>query len=143
MKNCLWLIVSFALVASAHAFPTRVVDDQSIPPSLLGKWTWTRAQNNCTETYDFRADGNLLVVSGEETSDNIFEMATEADQAGFYRLTITTLRDHGGRDCGDSAADDTGQTIDLYTLFDPSKTTYIVCQQPNLSACFGPLKRLP
>ena len=136
-----WVFCWVFLVSTAQTATIAVADDQSAVSPLLGKWTWTRKENNCTEVYDFSADGSLHVVSGEEKTDNIFEVSSEPDQAGFYHLTITTLRDYRGRDCGDSDADHTGQTIDAYVLFDPAKNAYINCRFPNLSACFGPLNR--
>ena len=143
MKLFCWFGAACFSMVSAHAVTILVADDQPAATSLIGKWTWTRKQNNCTEVYDFRADGNLLVTSGEEKSENLFELSADADQAGFYRLTITTVHDFGGKDCGESTKDDTGQTIDSFLLFDPSKSAFIICQQPNLSACYGPLNRAP
>src|SRR5688572_21406985 len=42
---------------------------------LIGKWQWTREQNNCTEMYEFRADGTVPVVSGTERTDNTYTVA--------------------------------------------------------------------
>jgi outer membrane biogenesis lipoprotein LolB len=49
------------------------------PGPIVGKWTWTRSANNCTEVYDYRADGTLHVVSGEEESDSTYRLSARPD----------------------------------------------------------------
>ena len=57
----------FALTCTAE---THSVKTQRHP--LIGKWQWTRAENKCTEVYDFKADGTVRVISGEEKTENTY-----------------------------------------------------------------------
>jgi hypothetical protein len=82
------------------------------------------------------------VTSGAEKTDNTYTVAASPDQNGFYRLTMKTTKDHGGRDCADDEDDSTGQESTNYVTFDPSRTTHIVCIEPKVERCFGPLRRV-
>jgi hypothetical protein len=109
---------------------------------FIGKWQWTRAENNCTEVYEFRADGAGFVQSGDERSDVTFNISDKPDGQGFYALKLKTVVDYGGKDCTDSESNDTGQESTTYIIFDPARQQHLSCAQPNLSACFGPLNRI-
>lgn len=109
---------------------------------LVGKWEWTRPSNNCTEVYDFRTDGTVPVRSGSEKTENVFTVAANPDQNGFYRQTIKTTKDYGGTDCANDETDSTGQESTIFVVFDPSKTTHLVCREPKVERCFGPLRRV-
>lgn len=112
-------------------------------PNLVGKWTWTRPTNNCTETYEFRSDGVALVTSGAEKTENRYSIAFSADKDGFYAMTITTTKDYGGKDCANSDDDSTGQTSTVYLKFHPTGNAHISCYEPNTKRCFGPIRRVP
>ena len=109
---------------------------------LVGKWQWTRPQNKCTEVYDFRADGTAVVTSGAEKTDNTYTVAANPDSNGFFRVTVKTTKDHGGKDCADDETDSTGQESTTYVLFDPNRAQSVMCAEPKLERCFGPLQRL-
>jgi len=108
---------------------------------LIGKWQWTRKSNNCTEVYDFRPDGTVPVVSGDEMTENVYTVTDAPDRNGFYRLAMKTIKDQGGRDCADDDTDSTGQENTSYVLFDPTRSLHVNCVEPKLEKCFGPLKR--
>jgi hypothetical protein len=112
------------------------------PHPFIGKWEWTRAENNCTEVYKFRADGVGFVQSGEERSDITFAISDEPDSEGFYKLQLKTVVDFGGKDCADSESNDSGNETTTYVIFDPNKQKHLSCARANLSACFGPLNRV-
>lgn len=109
---------------------------------LVGKWRWTRAANSCTEVYEYRVDGTLLVTSGDEKTENNFAIVRNPDSNGFYEAQFKIVKDYGGKDCADSETDDTGAEFTTYVIFDPTGATYLSCQKPNLDACFGPLRRI-
>jgi hypothetical protein len=54
---------------------------------------------------------------------------------------MKTPKDYGGKDCGDDESDSTDQESTNYVLFDPSKTMHIICVEPKVERCFGPLRR--
>lgn len=109
---------------------------------VIGRWQWTRAENKCTEVYEFRADGTVPVTSGAEKTDNTYTVAAAPDENGFYRLTMKTTKDNGGKDCAEDATDSTGQEITTYVLFNPERTMHLVCAQPDRQLCFGPFERV-
>ncbi len=110
---------------------------------ILGKWQWTSARNGCTEVYDFRPDGTAPVTSGAEITENTYTISETPDAAGFYVLTMFTVKDNGGKDCGDDDTDNTSMENITYVLFEPKFTEFIICVEPKVESCFGPLRRSP
>lgn len=140
MKIAPILVIFFA---SANVFGAANIPTK--PPfghPLIGKWTWTRSANNCTEIYDYRSDGTAPVSSGTEKTDNVFSVSDMPDANGFYLMTIKTTKDYGGKDCGDDESDNTGMESTNYILFNRDRSQYIACMQPTLDKCFGPLRRV-
>ncbi|WP_280153412.1 hypothetical protein [Piscinibacter sp. XHJ-5] len=133
--------LAWVFVAAGPAV-SQAPDPAGASHPLVGKWQWTNSVNRCTEVYDFRPDGTAAVTSGAERSDNTYTVSREPDARGFYALTMKITKDHGGKDCGDIEQDETGQEHTNYLLFEPSREMHVVCQEPNLKACFGPLKRM-
>lgn len=105
-------------------------------PSLVGTWEWTRKSNNCAEQYTYRADGTVLVKSGERQTEATYLIAWAPEPNGRYKLTTTKVKDSGGPDCG---AD--GQREVVYVLFGQSGETMIQCQTLDGADCIGPLKK--
>ena len=133
MKAAIALAAFLAISSSARA------GDES--SGIVGKWTWTRAENNCTEVYDYRPDGTLFVESGAEKTDNTYAIASAPDQNGFFKMALNIVKDYGGKDCADSDEDNTGQESTVYIVFHSSRPIHAVCMNPNLDACYGPLHR--
>ena len=132
------------LVFTASALVTTAAA-QERPPSghpLVGTWQWTHQPSNCTEVYEFRADGTAFIQSRDERTDNTFTVAAEPDANGFYRVVLRTTKDHGGQDCVNDAANNTGLESINYNLFTPDRTQMLICYEPTRSACFGPLRRI-
>jgi hypothetical protein len=139
-KPALALVV--ALSASAVAAPGTIVRPPVGHP-LLGKWQWTRVVNKCTEVYEYKEDGTAPVSSGTERTENTYTVASDPDPNGFYRMTIRTTKDYGGKDCGDDTSDSTGMESENFLLFSPDRNQYLACVEPKLEKCFGPLRRVP
>lgn len=133
-----------ALVSTASALLATAAA-QERPPSghpLVGTWQWTHKESNCTEVYEFRADGTAFIQSRDERTDNTFTVAAEPDANGFYRVVLRTTQDHGGKDCVNDAANNTGLESINYNIFTPDRTQMLTCYEPTRSACFGPLRRI-
>ena len=141
--NCLKPIAIAAGVALS-LLTTTVVAQAPVARShpLLGKWQWTRAANQCTEVYDFRADGTAQVLSGTEKTGNVYTITPQPDAAGFYLLTMKTVKDQGGKDCSDDTRDSVGQSNTRYVMFEPSKDRHMVCATASPERCIGPLRRV-
>jgi hypothetical protein len=56
-------------------------------------------------------------------------------------VVLRTTKDHGGKDCVNDTADNTGLESVNYILFTPDRKQMLVCYEPTQSACFGPLRR--
>lgn len=137
-RNTTVALAAGALCLSALAQARR----PSAQHPVLGTWQWTDSRNNCTEVYDFRADGTVPVVSGDERTDNTYTISETPDAQGFFTLTMFTVKDHGGKDCGDDETDNTSMENVVYLLFEPQFTEFIICSEPRVEACFGPLRRV-
>ena len=131
MKAAIFLAIVLVISPSAQAGGDL--------PDIVGKWTWTRVENNCTEIYDYRPDGSLYVESGAERSDNTYAIASAPDQNGFFAMVLKIVKDYGGKDCADSDEDNTGQESTVYIVFHSSRPIHAVCRNPNLDSCYGPL----
>lgn len=130
------LICSAATIATASvgASPTH---------RLYGKWSWTYSKNNCTEIYDYRSDNTALVTSGEEVAESRFTIAEKPDSIGFYRMTDVVTKSNGRAGCdGEPGGTPIGHEVTIYILFHPKRDEMLICQQPSLDACFGPLRRV-
>jgi hypothetical protein len=133
-------IVTGAVFATVAAFDAIA---QGHP--IEGKWTWTRPDTNCTEVYEYRPDGSFNVVSGAEVASGKYEISRAPDVKGFFTLTGHDLKTNGGRDCSDSGvqAGDYDKPYTVYLLFHAAQPIHLVCQEPSLERCFGPLRRVP
>jgi len=124
-----------ALVVTASALVATAAAHERAPSGhpLVGTWQWTHQPSNCTEVYEFRADGTAFIESRAERTDNTFTVAAEPDANGFYRVV---------QDCVNDAADNTGLESVNYNVFTPDRKQMLTCYEPTRSACFGPLRRI-
>lgn len=126
------LLASFAVPLNAQVTPTH---------GLIGKWAWTRPKNNCVEAHEYRADGTRFVTNGEERTESRYSMSGPTEK-GFLKLSVTTTKDHGGRDCGGDSADDTGSTWSVYFRMHPSGQGVLFCYEESLRDCYGSFRRI-
>lgn len=110
-------------------------------PSIVGAWDWTRKSNNCAEEYVFRADGTVLIKSGDERLERTYLMSWSPEPTGRYKVTLTTVKDSGGRGCADAVETATARQSTVYVLFGGSRATMLVCNSPSEADCIGPLRR--
>lgn len=111
---------------------------------LYGKWAWTYETNNCTEIYEFRSDNTSIVTSGEEVGESRFTITDKPDLNGFYRMTDVVTKSNGRTGCdGEPGGTPVGDEVTIYIIFHPTKGEMLICQDPSLNACFGPLRRVP
>jgi hypothetical protein len=110
---------------------------------LLGSWTWVTFGGSCTETLRFQANRRVLGTSGEEVTEKQYEVAATPDARGFYRLQETVIRQNDKKDCSGVMAEGPGEQSTRFIQFSPQGDQMLVCQSAALTACFGPLKRLP
>lgn len=116
MRRLTIFATAFCTLSSvaAPSFPVR-------PPSghpIIGKWQWTRDTNQCTGVYEFKADVTAPIVRGAERTDNTYEVGATPDINGFYKLTMTIVKDYGDKDCADDESLSSGGSTN-YIIFDP------------------------
>ncbi len=99
------LALMAAPAMAQEATPSPLVDLAAQHTGTLiagGEWTFTaprgapKGSRVCTETWTFRADGTMTVVSGSQTVENTWRVANDQ---GFQRLFTTGLSSTEGIDC--------------------------------------------
>ena len=111
---------------------------------IHGMWSWTRAVNHCTETYEYRPDGTTRVTSGDEIAESRYTISAEPDGSGFYRMEDETTKSNGKTDCaGSPTGTPVGDKATVFIFIRPSGQEMYVCREPNVRTCFGPLSRQP
>lgn len=117
-------------------------DTPSRAPKLVGRWQWTRQDNQCTETLEYRADGTSSATSGDEHTEDRWTLSPWLPGSDSFRLTLTTTRDDGGRDCANRTNDDTGATVNVFLRFASDDALMVVCYTESGNRCYGPLRRV-
>lgn len=118
------------------------VDSPPRPAPIVGTWTWTRQDNQCTETTTYRVDGTSVTTSGDEQTEDRWKLSDWLPASDSWRLTLTTTRDSGGRDCANRTADDTGSTVNVFVRFASDGQRMVVCYAEADNRCYGPLRRV-
>ena len=112
------------------------------PHSIVGKWQWTLEEKQCTETYEYRADGSLSVTSGDEVAEATYDISSLPDSNGFYLLNGTPGTSNGEKDCTDRPAGSKQPAFSVYVVFHPSEPLLLICESPNMDRCLGPMRRV-
>lgn len=111
---------------------------------LLGKWRFTHQANNCAETYEFRADGTFQIVSDKEVSDGVYRISLRPDENGFFTFVGRNTKVSGAPDCTNTPPQAGNLDVEFtnYVKFHPTAPEHIVCAEPAVERCFGPLERV-
>lgn len=109
---------------------------------LLGSWEWINLKNSCREEYIFGSEGSGYITSGEETSTASYTISAQPDAHGYYAVQLHIINDKGGKDCGESVENNSGETYQKYLMFHPSGNLYVSCDSADTSSCVGPFKRV-
>lgn len=123
---------------------TAIANVREVPTHrLYGKWTWTYSKNNCTEVYHYRQDNTSSVSSGEEVAESSFTISDKPDLNGFFRMTDVVKKSNGRTGCdGEPGGTPIGHEVTIFIIFHPTRDEMLICQEPSLNACFGPLQRI-
>jgi hypothetical protein len=108
---------------------------------IVGTWTFTVPNTQCSEIYRYRADGTSAVTSGQERAESRYQLSPQPTPLGYYKFVDTVTRDNGGKDCTGHVTP-VGDRATLYLRFDPSGRMFLMCQAESLDRCFGPLRRI-
>lgn len=138
VRSCISIEATCAAAMLAAIASTAAVAAQ---PTIAGEWDWTRKSNNCSEQYVFRDDRTVSIKSGDERMERTYLMAWAPEPNGRYKVTLTTVKDSGGRGCADTVEGNTARSAVVYVLFGGSGETMLICNSPAGADCIGPLKR--
>ncbi len=142
--NCLRnLLLAPALMATASLLHAAGPGPAAPVHPIVGTWSWVTFGGSCVETWQFRPNRTVLGTSGEEVVEKTYEISAAPDAAGFYRLVETVLRQNDKKDCAGAVLDGPGEQGIRFIQFSPQRDKLLVCQTAALTACFGPLKRVP
>ncbi|CAN7227911.1 hypothetical protein [Polaromonas sp. LjRoot131] len=137
------LCCGLAQAQSARPAPAAKPAGAAAAHPLVGTWSWTLPGKQCTETWQYRADGRRLGTSGEEVTQGDYQVSAKPTTTGFYPLTETVTGSNGKRDCSGDLHADGDESVIRFIQFSPKQDQFIVCKAASLEACFGPLKRVP
>ncbi len=112
------------------------------PNPLQGSWEWVNIKNSCVEVYTFGTENTAYISSGEEKSDAKYTIANKPTPNGFYQVSLEILDDKGGKDCGESVENNTGDVYQKFVMFHPAGNHYVSCDEEDTSTCVGPFRRL-
>lgn len=142
---CHWLSLSrgpvllLPLLAALLALPAQAAAPRRDHP-LLGTWKIAVPGLRCVETYLFKPDGTTLVTSAKEVSEGEFEVASQPEASGFYRLRDRIVRNNAQPDCMGSVTAP-GSEVQRFLRFDPTDQLFLMCDGETLEACIGPFER--
>lgn len=108
---------------------------------LAGTWSWTAFGGKCVETFQYRTIGTMLSTSGEAVSDWNYTVTPNANDKGFYEVVETSMRNNAKKDCSGDTVSATGLVNIRFVQFSPARDMILMCREPSLAACFGPLRR--
>lgn len=131
------LMLSGSLPPSAAPLTVPGVDHP-----IVGKWQWTRSKNNCTEVYDYRADGTIFATSGAEESSSTYQIAEQPDADGFYQLTAELVKSNGAQDCSDDPPNTDTAPYTIYINIHKARSSYLVCPTATWDRCVGPFQKV-
>ena len=141
MSKTSTIFTALPLVVSLSAHGQTPAAPEVVHP-IVGKWQWTRGTNKCTETYDYRSDGNLFIASGAEETNVAYTISDQPDAKGFFELKGRPVKSNGAPDCSDSKSNGDGAPYTVYIIFNKEQPLHLVCKTPAIDQCFGPLERV-
>lgn len=103
---------------------------------FVGEWRVEVPGTHCHELRRIKPDGSFQVWSGQETSENEFEISASPGKGGFYKLVDKIVKDNGKPDCMGEVME-RGHVASNFILFDPSGDKFMMCEAADIKTCFG------
>jgi hypothetical protein len=130
-------VAALSLVCSGQAF-SQDVKRTPIPSRhpLVGEWRVEVPGTDCHELRRIKPDGTFQVWSGQETSENEFEISASPGKSGFYKLVDKIVKDNGKPDCMGEVMQ-IGHVATNFILFAPSGDKFMMCEEADINTCFG------
>ncbi|HEX4918783.1 MAG TPA: hypothetical protein VFV43_12855 [Limnobacter sp.] len=125
-------------------FCGHVLADTTLPPNhpLVGTWRINLPEQSCFEMYDIRTDGSVKILSGKQIVETRYDIALRPDASGFYTWVDTVVQVNNQPDCMGNVVPN-GNKATNYIVMHNSGEKFMMCQQADLSTCFGPFLKEP
>lgn len=134
MRNLLLAVFFAALncLAGGAALGAAPIPEQP----WVGTWIIALRGGSCHEIYRLRADGTMLVTSAEEVAESKFQISSQPNENGFYKMVDTITKDNGKKDCSGQVTV-AGRTVTQFIRFHPSGNMFLMCEEDALEKCIG------
>ena len=126
----------FAIFLVAVLLPFSAVAADRGGFSVIGEWEWNPLDGVCPERFTYRADGMVMMQSGEERLVKTYVLTRVSNDV--YRLSSTVKATNGKPDCrGDLSP--VGTKSSAFVM--PTKgRAFLTCTSMDKATCFGTAK---
>jgi len=116
-------------------------DPRSLKHPLIGYWESKLPENGCLESYWFKEDGTAVFTSGDEQLETHYEVTSQPDAHGFFKLNHRVTLSNKAQDCTKQTSEINSEQTS-FLLFKPDGSSFISCDNddPSLENCFGPIE---
>ena len=133
---------AFTLLAFAFLSLPLQAETTPLQNPLQGTWEWVNIKNSCVENYIFGIENSGYITSGEEKSTAEYTISEKPSEKGFYAVNLKIVEDKGGKDCGESYENNTGEVYKKFVMFHPAGNQYVSCDSEDIKDCVGPFRRI-
>ena len=126
----------FAIFLGAVLLPFSAIVADRGGFSVIGEWEWNPLDGVCPERFTYRADGMVMMQSGEERLVKTYVLTKVSNDV--YRLSSTVKATNGKPDCrGELSPAGTKSSA----LVMPTKgRAFLTCSSMDKTTCFGTAK---
>ncbi|MES2669705.1 MAG: hypothetical protein V4673_04705 [Pseudomonadota bacterium] len=126
----------FAIFLVAVLLPFSAIAADRGGFSVIGEWEWNPLDGVCPERFTYRADGMVMMQSGEERLVKTYVLTRVSNDV--YRLSSTVKATNGKPDCrGDLSP--VGTKSSAFVM--PTKgRAFLTCTSMDKATCFGTAK---
>ena len=112
-------------------------------PEIVGLWGMQVANNNkCIEYYNFKANNNVIIKSGQEWSSGIYDFPPAQEERSLLSALVLQVKyDNNEKDCSGLQEDQTGE-ISQYFVQWKNASTINFCSNEKAEQCFATLRRV-
>lgn len=112
-------------------------------PEIVGLWGMQVSNNNkCIEYYNFKANNNVIIKSGQEWSSGIYDFQPAQEERSLLSALVLQVKyDNNEKDCSGLQEDQTGE-ISQYFVQWKNASTINFCSNDKAEQCFATLRRV-
>lgn len=123
---------------SANTQPIRIITKSEI----TGLWGMEIPNNKkCVEYYNFKSENVVMVKSGQEWSNGIYDYQPSQDSQVLPALTLQIQYDNNEVDCSGQRIDQTGEVSQYFVKWQTPRQIQF-CSNEKPDQCFATLRRI-